>query len=165
MRNLVTNTIKLFPISTHERIHEFKTKRVSVNHDTVPANRLEEVSVDQVACLVFGAVSDGDDILGELGIEHGNRLVDVVDRVRDRDRDGQRSRAVDLDDLATAQFAALGHGIELRNRVLHDLIVLGGRAEADFENVAGLADIVGGHRTSPYPKGLVFRAPWDLTVL
>lgn len=105
--------------------------------------------VDEVARLVLGAVRHGHHVLAELWIEHGNRLIEMIDTVSDRDRDRKRSRAVDLDDLAPAQLTVQGHLAQTGHRVANDFIVLCRRPEPDFEDPVDETHVIRtGHEAS-----------------
>ena len=92
--------------------------------------------VDQVADRQLGSVANSHNIFPELRVEHGDRTVQVRNRMGDYARDRQRCRAVDFDDGATGQGPRGDELLKLPCGVTANLVILGRVAEPDPEEVS-----------------------------
>jgi len=91
-------------------------------------------------------VTDSHDVLRHLGIEAGDRTIQVRHLVADHHRHRQGRRTVNPEDFSSRELTTLDHFIETRFRVANDLVVLGRLAEANLEDAAiDERDVVGGH--------------------
>lgn len=91
-------------------------------------------------------MADGDHILGQLRVEASDEPEDVIQGVADRQRDGQRRGAIELDALAPGQPERL-HRLR---RVADDLVIAGRITERELQrddaiDVLSNRDVVRSH--------------------
>ena len=118
-------------------------------------SRILITSVHEIADDIVGSVRNGHHVLGQFRVEHGYDFVEVSQAMSQDHRDGERCRSVDLDDLASGEFAVGNHLVQALFGVLHDLVVLRRSAERDFQDSVHEGDVVGFHCVSPFCAGLV----------
>src|SRR3989344_3066606 len=101
--------------------------------------------VDEIAYGVLVAMRDRDHVPRQLGVEAGDRLVEMGQLVSQNHRHRQARRAVNADHVAALELAGGDHLVEARLRILDNLIVLGRSPEPHLEDAVGERDVVSSH--------------------